>query len=405
MHQAAGFSIFGTPLEFVLFAATLLGIALLHHRTLLVALTGLGVIIAYKLLFAGFAEGTGIEGLTEHLNHERVIIANLGLLLTGFAILSRHFEQSRLPDLAPNILPSGWTGGLSLLALVFICSGFLDNIAAALIGATVAKHVYNGRVSLGYLTAIVAAANAGGAGSVVGDTTTTMIWIAGHSPLAVLHGYVGAIACFAVFAIPAAIMQQRFHPIRKHSASDVQVDWTRIWIVAAILVAAIAANIITNVVAPHLSDELPIIGMAVWAIIILATVVRLPDFKALFQSFKGTLFLLALVLCASLMPVEALPPASWQTTFSLGFISAVFDNIPLTALALNQGGYDWGFLAYAVGFGGSMVWFGSSAGVAVSNLFPESKSVMNWLRTGWFLPPAYVAGFFAMLGILGWDPH
>ena len=43
----------------------------------------------------------------------------------------------------------------------------------------------------------------------------------------------------------------------------------------------------------------------------------------------------------------------------------MFDNIPLTALALKQGGYDWGFLAYAVGFGGSMIWFGSSAGVAL----------------------------------------
>jgi Na+/H+ antiporter NhaD/arsenite permease-like protein len=102
--------------------------------------------------------------------------------------------------------------------------------------------------------------------------------------------------------------------------------------------------------------------------------------------------------------VHTLPPASWETTFSLGFISAVFDNIPLTALALNQGGYDWGLLAYAVGFGGSMVWFGSSAGVAVSNLFPEAKSVMAWLRAAWWLPAAYLIGFFVMLGTLGWRP-
>ena len=61
---------------------------------------------------------------------------------------------------------------------------------------------------------------------------------------------------------------------------------------------------------------------------------------------------------------------SAATTFALGFISAVFDNIPLTALALKQGGYDWGVLAYAVGFGGSMIWFGSSAGVAISTIFP-----------------------------------
>jgi Na+/H+ antiporter NhaD/arsenite permease-like protein len=100
-----------------------------------------------------------------------------------------------------------------------------------------------------------------------------------------------------------------------------------------------------------------------------------------------------------------LPPASWPSALTLGFVSAVFDNIPLTALALKQGGYDWGFLAYAVGFGGSMLWFGSSAGVAVANIFPEAKSVGQWLRHGWFIPVGYVIGFFAMLLLVGWHPN
>jgi Na+/H+ antiporter NhaD/arsenite permease-like protein len=105
------------------------------------------------------------------------------------------------------------------------------------------------------------------------------------------------------------------------------------------------------------------------------------------------------------MPVEALPPASWQSAFTLGFVSSVFDNIPLTALALNQGGYDWGVLAFAVGFGGSMVWFGSSAGVAISNLYPEAKSVFGWLKEGWWVAVGYVVGFFALILTLGWHPH
>src|SRR5262249_27430086 len=91
-------------------------------------------------------------------------------------------------------------------------------------------------------------------------------------------------------------------------------------------------------------------------------------------TFQGTVFLLSLVTAALRMPVEKLPAASWQTAFGLGLVSAAFDNIPLTALALRQGGYDWGFLAFAVGFGGSMIWFGSSAGVALANMFPEAKS-------------------------------
>ena len=82
----------------------------------------------------------------------------------------------------------------------------------------------------------------------------------------------------------------------------------------------------------------------------------------------------------------------------------MFDDIPLTALAMTQGGYDWGMLAYAVGFGGSMIWFGSSAGVALSNQFPEAKSVGLWLRHGWHVAVAYVVGFFALLAILGWQP-
>ena len=107
---------------------------------------------------------------------------------------------------------------------------------------------------------------------------------------------------------------------------------------------------------------------------------------------------------ASMMPVEKLPAASWQTTLGLGFVSAVFDNIPLTALALKQGGYDWGYLAFAVGFGGSMIWFGSSAGVALSNQYPEAKSVGLWLRHGWPVVVAYVIGFFVMLALIGWQP-
>jgi Na+/H+ antiporter NhaD/arsenite permease-like protein len=83
----------------------------------------------------------------------------------------------------------------------------------------------------------------------------------------------------------------------------------------------------------------------------------------------------------------------------------VFDNIPLTALAIKQGGYDWGFLAYAVGFGGSMIWFGSSAGVALASMYPEAKSVGRWVRHGWFVAVAYVVGFFVMLGVLGFHPQ
>jgi hypothetical protein len=93
-----------------------------------------------------------------------------------------------------------------------------------------------------------------------------------------------------------------------------------------------------------------------------------------------------------------------MTSLGLGFVSAVFDNIPLTKLALEQGGYDWGVLAYAVGFGGSMIWFGSSAGVALSNMFPEAKNTGGYLRNGWHVPLAYLVGFVVLMAAHGWQP-
>ncbi len=396
--------VFGIPVDFILFGLTLLGVALFHHHTLPVALGGLVAIIIYKVAFTGFKFGTGLAGLIGHLEHEWVILANLFLLLMGFAILSRHFEESRIPDKMPALLPDDWKGALVLLVLVFVLSAFLDNIAAALIGGTVARYVFQGKVHIGYLAAIVAASNAGGAGSVVGDTTTTMMWIGGVSPLSVVEAYVAAVVAMLIFAVPASMQQQKFAPIVKNPTAGIRIDYPRVLIVALILIAALAANLGANLKFPQLLGVVPVLGLAVWVVILATAGLRQPDWKIMPETFKGTIFLLALVTAASMMPVEKLPAASWQTALGLGFLSSVFDNIPLTALALKQGGYDWGYLAYAVGFGGSMIWFGSSAGVALSNMYPEAKSVGRWVLHGWPVIAGYVVGFFVMLALLGWHP-
>ena len=397
--------LFGIPVDFILFAATLLCVALFHHYVLQVALTGLATITLYKITFTGFKFGPGIAGFGAHMAHEWVLLANLLCLLVGFALLARHFEDSHVPEVLPKLLPEGWPGPFVLLIIIFVLSGFLDNIAAALIGGTIAASVFKRKVHIGYLAAIVAASNAGGAGSVVGDTTTTMMWIDGVSPLEVVEAYIASGVALLIFGIPAALAQHKHMAIQKNLRVAAHIDWARVGIVLFILVAAIVTNVTVNLKFAAAADQFPFLGVAVWVALLLAIPVRKPEWSLMPDAIKGSIFLLALVTCASMMPVEKLPPASWPSALALGFISAVFDNIPLTALALKQGGYDWGFLAYAVGFGGSMLWFGSSAGVALSNLFPEAKSVGQWLRHGWFVAVGYVAGFFALLLILGWHPH
>jgi Na+/H+ antiporter NhaD/arsenite permease-like protein len=393
------------PFEFLLFGATLLGVAVFHQRTLGIALTGLLAITSFKIFFGDFHGAPGAVGLLFHLQYEWVLLANLFALLVGFALLSRHFEESHLPHLMPRLLPDGWKGGLALLALVFVLSAFLDNIAAAMIGATVASTVFRRRVHIGYLAAIVGAANAGGSGSVIGDTTTTMMWLDGVSPLAVLPAYIAAVTAFFVFAIPAARVQESFSPILKDPVAGVRLDVARIIIVMLVLLGAIGANVYANSLPEGSTGVFPYIGATVIGILLLLTPWRRPDWRIVPEAARGAVFLLSLVLAASMMPVDSLPPASAQSTFGLGIISAVFDNIPLTRLALEQGGYDWAALAFAVGFGGSMTWFGSSAGVAVSNLFTEAKSVGQWLRQGWYVAVGYVVGFFVLLLVAGWNPQ
>lgn len=380
-------TIAGIDLEFFLFALTLVGVAIFHHKTLQVALTGLAAILLYKLFFTPFS-------FVHLASHEWPILVNLLGLLLGFAILAKHFEHSGIPARLPHFLPDDWKGGFLLLVLVFILSSFLDNIAAAMIGGGIAHVIFKKKVHLGYLAGIVAASNAGGSGSVLGDTTTTMMWIDGVKAVDVTHAYVAAIPALFIFGIVASIQQHRYQPIMKDEIVGSQISWKRLLSIVLILIGAVTANVLF---------DFPAFG--VWVAIFAGALIIRPEWREIKHAFPGTVFLLSLVLAASMMPVNQLPAASWHTTFSMGFVSSVFDNIPLTKLALDQGGYDWGVLAYAVGYGGSMIWFGSSAGVALSNLFPETRSVGGWLKNGWHVIVAYVAGFFILLNVVGWHPH
>jgi Na+/H+ antiporter NhaD/arsenite permease-like protein len=386
-------AVFGIRGEFILFALTLIGVAVFHKKTMYVALIGLASILIFKLLsITGFSLFNHLFGHGHEEGEWRILINLLGLLF-GFAILAKHFEESRLPDILPNFLPDGWKGGFVLLTLITILSSFLDNIAAAMIGGTIARVVFKGKVHIGFLAGIVAASNAGGSGSVVGDTTTTLMWIDGVSPLAVLHAFVAAAPALLIFGIFGALQQDKLQPIVATAVTDVKVDYGRLVIVFLILAFAIVTN---------WALDFPAAG--VWIGIILGAFIRKTPWYEMKNAWMGTVFLMSLVTCASLMPVEDLPKASWHVAFSLGFVSAVFDNIPLTKLCLVQGGYDWGMLAYTVGFGGSMIWFGSSAGVALSNQYPETRSAVAYVKHGWHVTVAYIVGFFVLLAIMGWTP-
>jgi Na+/H+ antiporter NhaD/arsenite permease-like protein len=396
--------IFAIPIAYPIFGLMLAGVAVLHRRALSISLAGLALLLACHALFPVDHQQPGLAGLGAHIASEWVLLADLLLLLLGFAVLADQFERSKAPEAVAARLPEGWTGGLALLGLVFCLSAFLDNIAAAVIGGVVARHVYGDRISIGFLAALVAASNAGGAGSVLGDTTTTLLWLGGVSPLAVAPAFIGAIAAFAVFGLIGAAQQHRHAPVRLPVGAPEPIDWPRVAVVGVMLASIVTANLLSKSVAGELHHLAPVTGLALWLAIAATSLVRRPQWSVLGPAFRGAVFLTSLVAAASLLPLENLPHPGWPSTLSLGLLSAVFDNIPLTAMALKQGGYDWALLAYAVGFGGSIAWFGSSAGVALTGAYPQNRSLLAWVRCGWHVPVAFAVGFAVMMALRAGGP-
>ena len=85
---------------------------------------------------------------------------------------------------------------------------------------------------------------------------------------------------------------------------DIEVDWARVIIVVLILASAIAANIYANRLPPEDAAAFPYIGATVFGVLLLLTPWRRPDWKVVPGAAKGSVFLLSLVLLASMMPVE-----------------------------------------------------------------------------------------------------
>ncbi len=368
-------------LLWAVFVATLFGVTLFHRHSAVIAASGAGVALLFHI---------GLQGLDATrfiMGHDVAMLLNLGGLFLGFAVLTQYVTDSKLPYILPNFLPDNWRGTWVLLLIVMLLAVFLDHIAAALIGGTIAAIVFQKKVHIGYIAAIVGASNLGGVGSVLGNVTTTMMWLHGVPALSLVTGYIPAIAAFATFSVPAALLQDRHHRILADDTAHHRIHWRPLVATALLLLGVIGGN---------LAWGWPALGL--WLMIGFSQFVAPISLKpAVVLAIPNTVFLLSLVALASLMPLASLPTPTVWTSFGLGWVSAVFDNIPLTQLALKQGGYEWPLLSYCVGFGGSMMWFGSAAGVAICTLFPEARSVKSWILGSWFMAVGYVVGFLVYL--------
>jgi len=97
----------------------------------------------------------------------------------------------------------------------------------------------------------------------------------------------------------------------------------------------------------------------------------------------------SLVQLYQILPIE-------YANFSMGLISSLVDNVPLTAAVLKSNvemsPASWLSLTYGVGVGGSLLVIGSAAGiVAMSKV--QAMSFFSYMRYFLYLLIAYSAGY------------
>lgn len=397
-------------IPFVLFCLMLGGLTLFHKDKLKVVAGGF---LAITLWFVWYRGGT--MPWVEHLFyewHRFHLLYNLALLLPGFALVAHYFEESGASHRLAQVLKSD----SSLLWSVFWLSTILDNIAAAMIGGTIVLARYGKHPHVRLLIAVICASNLGGAGSPVGDTTTVMLYIHGVPIPQLLCAFAATIPVQMVVVWwagskngrkphdEAKELEQIARRARKEAAADDDLD-LGVEDIEALEVGAHRRSIrwgdmlpmlgIPGLMAGNILFDQP--GLGLWAGICIGLVLGLvkPEIMPGIRMIPNTLFLLTLVASAELLPLPEIQHLLeiWsrdRIAVAVGVLSAWLDNIPLTAICMGMGGFDWGLLAYTVGFGGSALWFGSSAGVALSHMFKELENTTMWLKSYYFVVTSFL---------------
>jgi Na+/H+ antiporter NhaD/arsenite permease-like protein len=326
--------------------------------------------------------------------------------------------------------------------MLWALSGILDNIATAMLGGAIIKNRYSSVIQhcrthpdprkrklpgwlFMLLVAVIAASNLGGGASAFGDTTTTMIWISGVSILTIAMGYPASLlGQFSLMKL--SVGKHRELPEdydHTHEGRQEYIDWTWGDLFRGLLSAVTMVlfpwrwgRLVQNVIdGRKLLHMLGIPGMAVgniffdqpglglWIGMLGGYSVgwlldRLQNSEpaafgwvSMLKAVPNTVFLLLLVYSAKLIPLKLVTDTIFGAfhyfevavdydivAIVLGLLSSIFDNIPLTSIAIDIQNFRWAFLALAVGFGGSMLWFGSSAGVALAKEYPELENTRDW---------------------------
>ncbi|MDR0747275.1 MAG: sodium:proton antiporter NhaD [Helicobacteraceae bacterium] len=374
------------------------------------------------------------SGDTDHL-HESVkeLIEEIAeiffFLFVAMTYIETLIERKVFETLKYKLVSSGygyrklfWLTGL----LAFFISPVADNLTTALILSTVLLTIDRTRKEFLVPGAIniVVAANAGGAWSPFGDITTLMVWQKGYAPF---------VDFFFIFPssiggwLLTAFLLSRFVPDEKPKFDASSEEAVHMKTGARKVIALGAITIFSAVMCEQVLHIPPMWGM-MFGLSLLSlysyylkrcgadgfnvyTSISKVEYDTLLFFFGILSAVGALGYVGYLQLVaqgyEAIGPLA--ANICVGLISAIVDNIPVMKAILDakpgMGIDQWLFLALTVGTGGSLISFGSAAGVGVMGRLRGTYTFMTHMRLAWTVALGFILSiliWYVQFEVLGW---
>jgi Na+/H+ antiporter NhaD/arsenite permease-like protein len=312
--------------------------------------------------------------------------------------------------------------------IAFILAAVIGNLPTAIVTISILSKLIDDRKDRMLLAGmIIIAANAGGAWSPIGDVTTTMLWIKDKftATSVMAHLFLPSLVCLLVPLGMVSLWMKGKVVTRMPAEADPEFNVTE-GQKRLVLALGLGGMLLVPLfkVLTHLP---PFMGMLfVLGLLWVVTETMHKKIRDKFQEklspayaleridIPSLLFFLGILLAVGSLQVSGLLGglASWldqtlpdrrMVVVSIGLFSAVVDNVPLVAGAIqmyNPADYPmldtpdnpfWQFLSYCAGTGGSILIIGSAAGVAVMGM--ERIEFFWYLkRISWLALAGYLAG-------------
>ncbi len=288
-------------------------------------------------------------------------------------------------------------------SLAFVLSAIIDNLTATIVLVTILQKVIHDRnLRLWFAGLIIVTANAGGAWSPIGDVTTTMLWIGKKvtTPDLIIHLFIPSLVCMVIPTLIASRYKVFKGNIEKMDGEIQKTPHgaTMLYLGLSSILFVPVFKTVTHL-PPYVGMMLSLAVVAVFAEIYSKSKISLSNIDSESQAhahhspvhaalskieMPSILFFLGI-----LMAVAALESLGMLFNFAqvmnkaipnsdivvgiLGFASAIIDNVPLVAASMGMFSEPvdhplWHAIAFAAGTGGSMIIFGSAAGVVAMGM-------------------------------------